>query len=124
MKMTACIILGLVSVVASELLVLFGLSEFDTALDITANLLLTIVPGVILVVAIIMALILFRVFASNPKRYIAAYLITWMTAYAVALNLMGNPLADIAHYVLTVAVVGGAVLAAGYVLFWRFNKPS
>ncbi len=124
MKMTACILLGLVSVIASEFLVLYGLNEFDAAMDITANLLLTIVPGAILLVALVVALILYKVFASNPKRYIGTYLATWMAAYALALNLMGNPPADIAQYLLTVAVVGGAVLAAGYALFWRFSKPS
>ncbi len=124
MKMTACIVLGLVSVIATEYLVIASLPKLDAAIDISANLFLTLVPAVILVVAIVAALVLFKVFASNPRRYVTAFIITWMIAHALALQLMGNPPADIVQYLLTIALVGGAVLAAGYALFWRFSKPS
>ncbi len=125
MKMTAAIFLGLVSVIATELIGIEILKRVDASIDLTANMLTVVVPAAVAIVTIIMSALLFVVFRANPKRYIPAFLITWIVFHAFALvMLMGNPVPFSLSVVAIVVVVGGGLLAVAYQLFWRRSNPS
>ena len=124
MKIALCIFLGVLSTVSCEALVIAALNNLDPTMDLTGVLFSTIVPAVMALVAIVMTLVQFKIFAARPGRYVPIYFATWFATYVFALNLLGNPTGDIARYAATLLVAGGGVLVAAYLLFWRRSTPS
>ena len=124
MKIALCIFLGVLSTVSCEALVIAALNSLDPAMDLTGVLFSTIVPAVMALVAIVMTLVQFKVFAANPGQYMPIYFATWFVTYVFALNQLGNPTGDVLRYAANLLVAGGGVLVVAYVLFWRRSTPS
>ena len=113
------VVMGLASVVGSEMLSIVALTGAPSQFDLTNDFFITLVlPSVAIVVAL-NALILWKVFSQRTGPRIAIYTATYTLAYASLLSTMNNPLADIATYLAIVLVTAPFVLGAFYLLFWR-----
>ena len=113
------IVMGLASVIGSEMLSVVALTGAPSRFDLTHDFFIALVlPSVAIVVAL-NALILWRVFSRRSGLSIAIYTATYTLAYASMLSTLNNPPGDIATYLAIVLVTAPVVLGTFYLLFWR-----
>ena len=102
-KIVGLIVAGLVGVAATEAGVVAWLTYAPASLDLTGNYFtLTILP-VVMVVAILAALLLWKLLAANPLRNCLIFSAVWVAAEASMLIPLGNPSGVVATYGLIIA---------------------
>lgn len=113
------VVVGIVSVVASELLSIGALSSAPAGVDLTDAFFVTLVLPSIAIVALLVGLVLWKVFARLRWRGIVTYTASYAAAYTLVLSILSNPPADIATYVGIVLVACPVVLGGLAALFWK-----
>ena len=113
------IVMGLASVVGSEVLSIVALTNAPAGFDLTNNFFMTLVlPSVAIVVAL-NALILWKVFSRRTGLRAAIYTATYALAYLGLLANFNNPPGDITTYLAIVLISAPVILGGCYALFWR-----
>jgi hypothetical protein len=108
------VLVGLLHSIITDMLIITWLSMGVG--DITGNyFMLAILPAEIIAVGIT-TLVLMKAYKYNPRVNLALYVVVGALAHSAMLNMLANPLADIAAY------FGGMVIACGiwFSLLWRF----
>jgi hypothetical protein len=117
-KIVGIIFAGLVGVVATEAGVVAWLTYAPASLDLTGNYFtLTILP-VAVVVAILAALLLWKLLAANPLRNCLIFSAVWVAAEASMLIPLGNPSGVVATYALIIAGSCAIVFVFFARMFW------
>ena len=118
-RYAAVVVVGLSSVLPTELLSIRWMALLQRDADLTANLFLLVpVPVVALMVAF-QAFVLSRIYRAAPLRYAAVFLGVHAAGYAMWLTRLFNPPADVARYAAVVLVVGALVMWLFARFAWR-----
>ena len=113
------IVMGLASVIGSEMLSIVALSNAPSGFDLTGNFFMTLVLPSVAIVVTLNALILWKVFSRRTGLRSAIYAATYALAYLGVLANFNNPPGDIATYVAIVLIAAALILGGFYALFWR-----
>ena len=113
------IVMGLASVIGSEMLSVVALSNAPTSFNLTNDFFIALVLPSVAVVVALNALILWKVFSHRTGLRIAIYTATYSLAYAGMLAELNNPPGDIATYLAIVLITAPVILGTFYALFWR-----
>ncbi|MFV2091034.1 MAG: hypothetical protein ACC642_10265 [Pseudomonadales bacterium] len=112
------IVAGLISAPLMEVLSVIWFRTLPAGIDLTANYFLSVVLPMALILHFIMALLLWKVFEPDPKRYCTIYVGTHVLTEAAMLTILGNPMADVALFCLTVIASGALVMTVFSRYFW------
>ena len=116
MRIAIVVFAGLISVALTEVMAVSWMINAPASIDLVGNFfLMTVVPSIMIVV-LVAALVLWRVFAANPRRYASIYVGVYLVVQAFVLNLFGNPPIHLLYY----AIIIASVCAAVFTLFYRF----
>lgn len=119
MKIALVLLVAILSVLLSEAGLIAWLVLSGGWLDVTGSLWLRGVAPVVLVVVALQTAALWRVYRSAPLRFGLVYGAAYPLLHALALNLMGNPGADVARFLLTDLAAVALVIGGCWFLFWR-----
>ncbi len=122
MKIAIVVFAGLFSVALTEVVAIVWMRNAPASIDLVGNFfLMTVLPSVMIVV-LIAALALWKLFAANPLRNTSIYACVYLVAQGLVLNLFGNPPMNLLYYATIVACVCGVV----FTLFNRFvwSEPA
>ena len=109
-------VVALLGVFLTEFVSIAWITLLQNHADVTANLFILIPAPVVALMVAIQAVMLARVYRTRPLMLVCVYLGVFAALYALWLDLLFNPPADIARYVLTILIAGS--IAFG--LVWRF----
>lgn len=112
------VVMGLISVIASELLSIGALANAPVATDLTDDFFVSLVLPSVIVVTVLNALLLWKVFAQLNWRGIGTFTAVYSIAYGTVLTTLRNPVPDVATYVAIVLVATPIVLGTFNKTFW------
>ncbi len=116
-------LVALLGVLPTEFFSIAWITVLQNHADVTANLFILIPAPVVALMVAIQAIMLARVYRPRPLLLACVYLGVCAVAYALWLNLLFNPPADIARYLLTIFVVGLIVFGLVWRFVWRGAAP-
>ncbi len=124
MKLAVVIFVGLVSVLGGEIAMTTWLDLTDRFMDVTGNFWLQGIVPVVFTVVLVQALLLWPIYRADPVKYGIAYAAAYALCNALELNFLGNPIADIATYVVTDLAIAVLVIGVLNQLFWKTPRAT
>ncbi|MCB1683620.1 MAG: hypothetical protein R3E82_14025 [Pseudomonadales bacterium] len=118
LRVILVILAGLLSAPLTDLLGIYWMGLAPADLDLTGSYYLSVVIPTVLFLHLLMAVVLWKLFAREPTRNPVIYVATHVIAQAGMLNAFGNPTADIATYATIVLLSGGAVMGLFRYYLW------
>ena len=115
LRLTLAVVGGALSALLTEVVGFLWMRAAPRGIDLTGSYFLSIAVPATLTVHVLAALILWRVFAANPVRNGAAYVITHALAQATLLAVFNNPPVN-------VALQAAIVLASGTLVIGTFRR--
>ncbi len=112
------VLAGIASTPLMEVLAVLWMRTLPADIDLTANYFLSVVLPMALVLHFAMALLLWKVFEPSPRRNPAIYLSSHILAQATMLTVLGNPLADVVFFCITLLGSGTLVMTVFNRYFW------
>ena len=118
-QLALIVLMGLASVLPTEIVSIMWLTSLQRGFEITANLFVLVPLPIIAVMVALQGIVLARLYRSRPLLHGAVYLGVFAVAYASWLTRLFNPPGDVARYVVIILFVGGIVLSLVSRLVWQ-----
>ena len=118
LRIALTILAGLISAVLTEFLSMMILDVAPLRLDLTGHFFVSVLIPVTLGVHLTMALVFWKAFEPNPLRNPLIFIAAYAAFQAAELSTFGNPVADVARYVITIVVTGLLVSTVFRRYFW------
>ena len=118
-KLTAVIVVALLSALPTEILSIIWLTLLQDHVDATGNLFLLVIAPAVAAIVAVQALVLSRAYRRKPLLFAAVYLGIYAVTHAFWLSRLFNPPGDIAGYAAIILIVGSLVMALVARFVWH-----
>ncbi len=118
-QLTLIVLVGLASVLPTEIVSIMWLTSLQRSFEITANLFVLVPLPIVAVMVALQAVVLSHLYRPRPLLHGAVYLVVFAGAYSAWLTRLFNPPEDVARYALIILVMGGIVMTLVARFVWR-----
>ena len=118
LRICLVILAGALGVVLTEVFTMTVLSLAPLDMDLTSNLLVSVIIPAVLMVHLLLALVFWKAFEPEPMRNSLFFIASHASLQAIELIGFNNPMSDVASYVAIIIASGAAVTWVFRRYFW------